>query len=107
MTLRLDAVHQELTARPEDPRNGQACRSDSNSLARFEYLHCYFLPERDRKRRVEHLRCWNTYSVQSRKELNSILRVGDYGPFRLFDRTVITRLMAISEVIITPTRSSP
>ena len=43
----------------------------------------------------------------SEKDLNSTLRVGDYGPLRLFDRTVITRLMAISEVIIPPTSSSP
>src|SRR5207245_7411677 len=64
----------------EGPRNGQACRSDSNRLARFEYLHCYFLRERDWNRRIEHLRCRDTSSVPSRKDLNSILKVGDYVP---------------------------
>src|SRR5437870_13721859 len=91
----------------EGSRDGQAGRSDSNSLTRFEYLHCYFLTERDRNRRIEHLRCRDASSVPFRKDLNSILRAGDYGPFRLFDRTVVTRLMAISEVIIPPTSRSP
>src|SRR5207237_4025477 len=68
--------------------------------------HCYFLAERDRNRRIQHLRCRDASSVPFRKDLNSILRVGDYGPLRLFDRTMITRLMAISEVIIPPTNSS-
>src|SRR5439155_25289019 len=91
----------------EGSRNGQACRYYSNRLARFEYLHCYLLTERNRNRRIEHLRCRDASPVPFRKGLNSMLTVGDYRPFRLFDRNVITRLIAISEVIIPPTSRSP